>query len=133
MVGMPQDNGLSHAKMDFRVRGWFGIRQRRLLLPIPLSRIGDLPAEIAGDRSLWRIGDRRTLREHHFDLPARRRPDRLIRPPIRTIGGRSTGCRIGRIEAGDARSQQFCVELRTEAERIGENAFHDPTHGTKSV
>ena len=97
--------------------------------PIPCVRFGSLPAEVVGYWSLWRIAlDHQSLREvrivplfHHDDgrilLPtARHIWDQLVEgsPQVEQMG----------LKAGADVDAVF-RRLRSEAERQGEDAFHE--------
>jgi hypothetical protein len=97
--------------------------------PIPCLRFANLPAEVVGYWSLWRIAlDKQSLRDvkiiplfHHDDgrtlgPTARHIWDALMedRPEVDQVG-----TKIGpEVEA-------VVLRLRAEAERLGEDAFHD--------
>ena len=97
--------------------------------PIPCVRFASLPAEVVGYWSLWRIAiDKQSLREvkiipifHHDDgrnlVPtARHIWDALMeeRPEVDQVGTK-TGTEV----------EAVFRRLRAEAERQGEDAFHD--------
>jgi hypothetical protein len=97
--------------------------------PIPCVRFASLPAEVVGYWSLWRVAiDHQSLRDvkiipifHHDDgrnlVPtARHIWDALMedRPEIEQVGTK-TGAEV----------ELVFRNLRTEAERLGENAFHE--------
>ena len=97
--------------------------------PVPSVRFGSLPAEVVGYWSLWRIAlDRQSLRDvkiipifHHDDgrilLPtARHIWDLLVEgsPQVQQMGSR-TGADV----------EAVFQRLRSEAERQGEDAFHE--------
>jgi len=97
--------------------------------PIPCVRFASLPAEVVGYWSLWRIAiDPQSLRDvkiipifHHDDrrnlVPtARHIWDALMEdPPEVEQVGTKTGAEV----------ELVFRNLRTEAERLGENAFHE--------
>lgn len=126
-----QDHGLPHVSLeDSRIRRLVQQLPRVVVTePISCLRFGSLPAEVVGYWSLWRIAlDHQSLRDvkiipifHHDDgrtlLPtARHIWDCLLeeRPDIEQMGTK-TG---GDVEAVFRR-------LRSEAERHGEDAFHE--------
>ena len=126
-----QDKGLQHVSMeDARIRRLVQQLPRVVVTePIPCVRFASLPAEVVGYWSLWRIAlDNQSLRDvkiipifHHDDgrnlLPtARHIWDSLMeeRPEAEQVGTK-TG---GEVEAVFSR-------LRFEAERQGEDAFHE--------
>ena len=126
-----QDKGLQHVSLeDARIRRLVQQLPRVVVTePIPCVRFASLPAEVVGYWSLWRIAiDNQSLRDvkiipifHHDDgrnlVPtARHIWDALMedRPEVEQVGTK-TG---GEVEAVFRR-------LRAEAERQGEDAFHE--------
>jgi superfamily II DNA or RNA helicase len=126
-----QDKGLQHVSLeDARIRRLVQHLPRVVVSePIPCVRFANLPAEVVGYWSLWRIAiDNHTLRDvkiipifHHDDgktlgPTARHIWDALMedRPEVEQVGTKS-GPEV----------EQVFVRLRTEAERLGEDAFHD--------
>ena len=131
-----QDKGLQHVSLeDPRIRRLVEQLPRVVSTePIPCVRFASLPAEVVGYWSLWRIAiaDNSTLGQslrdvkiipifHHDDgrnlVPtARHIWDALMedRPEVEQVGTKS----------GPDVEDVF-RRLRTEAERLGENAFHE--------
>jgi hypothetical protein len=126
-----QDRGLQHVSLeDARIRRLVQQLPRVIVTePIPCVRFASLPAEVVGYWSLWRIAiDKQSLRDvkiipifHHDDgrnlVPtARRIWDALMedRPGVEQVG----------TQAGTEVEAVF-RRLRAEAERLGEDAFHD--------
>ena len=126
-----QDRGLSHVSLeDARIRRLVRQLPRVVLTePIPCLRFLNLPAEVVGYWSLWRIAlDNQSLRDvkivpifHHDDgrilLPtARHIWDGLLeeRPEVEQVGTKS-----------GADVEAVFGRLRLEAERQGEDAFHE--------
>ena len=126
-----QDRGLQHVSLeDERIRRLVQQLPRVVVTePIPCVRFGSLPAEVVGFWSLWRITlDRQSFRDvkiipifHHDDgrilLPtARHIWDRLLedRPEVEQMGTK-TGPDV----------EAVFLRLRSEAERQGEDAFHE--------
>lgn len=126
-----QDRGLQHVSLeDDRIRRLVQQLPRVVASePIPVVRLKSLPAEVVGYWSLWRISlDRRSFRDvkiipiFHSDegrmlLPtARHIWDLLLedRPDVELIGSKA-----------GADIEDVFRRLRSEAERHGENAFHD--------
>ena len=126
-----QDRGLSHVSLeDARIRRLVRQLPRVVLTePIPCLRFLNLPAEVVGYWSLWRIAlDNQSLRDvkivpifHHDDgrilLPtARHIWDGLLeeRPEVEQVGTKS-----------GADVEAVFGRLRSEAERQGEDAFHE--------
>jgi hypothetical protein len=126
-----QDRGLQHVSLeDERIRRLIQQLPRVVVTePIPCVRFGSLPAEVVGFWSLWRITlDRQSFRDvkiipifHHDDgrilLPtARHIWDRLLedRPEVEQMGTK-TGADV----------EAVFLRLRSEAERQGEDAFHE--------
>jgi len=126
-----QDKGLQHVSLeDPRIRRLVEQLPRVVSTePIPCVRFGSLPAEVVGYWSLWRIAiDKDSLRDvkiipifHHDDgrnlVPtARHIWDVLMedRPEVEQVGTKS----------GPEVDDVF-LRLRTEAERLGEDAFHE--------
>jgi len=126
-----QDKGLQHISLeDARIRRLVQHLPRVVATePIPCVRFASLPAEVVGYWSLWRIAiDKQSLRDvkiipifHHDDgrnlVPtARHIWDALMedRPEVEQIGTK-TGTEVEAVFR--------C--LRAEAERQGEDAFHD--------
>ena len=126
-----QDSGLQHISLgDERIRRLIQRLPRVVgTEPIPCVRLGSLPAEVVGFWSLWRIAlDHQSLRDakiipifHHDDgrilLPtARHIWDLLVEgsPRVEQMGSK----------AGAGVDAVF-RRLRSEAERQGEDAFHE--------
>jgi hypothetical protein len=126
-----QDKGLQHVSLeDARIRRLIQQLPRVIVTePIPCVRFANLPGEIVGYWSLWRIAlDKQAIRDvkiitifHHDDgrnlVPtARHIWDTLIedQPEVEQVGTK-TG---GEVEA-------VFYRLRSEAERQGEDAFHE--------
>jgi superfamily II DNA or RNA helicase len=126
-----QDRGLQHVSLeDARIRRLVQQLPRVVISePIPCVRFASLPAEIVGYWSLWRIAlDNQSLRDvkiiplfHHDGgrilLPtARHIWDSLVeeRPEVAQVGTK-TGAEVEGV---------FRL-LQAEAERQGENAFHE--------
>jgi hypothetical protein len=126
-----QDQGLEHVSLeDARIRRLVQQLPRvGITEPIPCVRFASLPAEVVGYWSLWRIAiDPQSLRDvkiipifHHDDgrnlVPtARHIWDALLedRPEVEQVGTK-TGAEV----------ELVFRNLRTEAERLGENAFHE--------
>lgn len=126
-----QDKGLQHVSLeDARIRQLVQQLPRVVASePIPCVRFASLPAEIVGYWSLWRITiDNQSIRDvkiipifSHDDgrnlLPtARHIWDALIehRPEVELVG----------TQTGGEVSAVF-RQLRDEAERLGEDAFHE--------
>jgi hypothetical protein len=126
-----QDKGLQHVSLeDARIRRLIQQLPRVIVTePIPCVRFSNLPAEIVGYWSLWRIAlDIQSLRDvkfitifHHDDgrnlVPtARHIWDTLMedQPEVEQVGTK-TG---GEVDA-------VFYRLRSEAERQGEDAFHE--------
>ena len=126
-----QDKGLQHVSLeDARIRRLVQQLPRVVVTePIPCVRFASLPAEVVGYWSLWRIAiDNQSLRDvkivpifHHDDgrnlVPtARHIWDALMedRPDVEQVGTKS-GPEI----------EEVFLRLRAEAERLGEDAFHD--------
>jgi superfamily II DNA or RNA helicase len=126
-----QDRGLSHVNLeDARIRRLVQQLPRVVVTEsIPSVRFANLPAEVVGYWSLWRIAlDNRSHRDvriipifHHDDgrvlLPtAWHIWDRLVddRPEVAQVG----------TSGGDDVAAVF-LRLRAEAERKGEDAFHE--------
>jgi superfamily II DNA or RNA helicase len=126
-----QDRGLQHVSLeDARIRRL--VQQLPRVVPsepVPCVRFASLPAEVVGHWSLWRIAlDNQSLRDvkiipifHHDDgrtlgPTARRIWDALMedRPGVEQVG----------TQAGTEVEAVF-RRLRAEAERLGEDAFHD--------
>jgi hypothetical protein len=126
-----QDRGLQHVSLeDARIRRL--VQQLPRVVPsepVPCVRFVSLPAEVVGHWSLWRIAlDNQSLRDvkiipifHHDDgrtlgPTARRIWDALMedRPGVEQVG----------TQAGPEIEAVF-RRLRVEAERLGEDAFHD--------
>jgi hypothetical protein len=126
-----QDRGLQHVSLgDERIRRLVQQLPRVVVTePIPIVRFGNLPAEVVGYWSLWRIAlDHQSFRDvkiipifHHDDgrilLPtARHIWDRLLEalPDVEQMGTK-TGADV----------EGVFRRLRSEAERQGEDGFHD--------
>jgi SNF2 family DNA or RNA helicase len=126
-----QDKGLQHVSLeDTRIRRLIQQLPRVIVTePIPCLRFANLPAEIVGYWSLWRITlDKLSLRDvkiitifHHDDgrilVPtARHIWDTLVedQPEVEQVGTKTDGD----VEA-------IFRRLRSEAERQGEDAFHE--------
>jgi superfamily II DNA or RNA helicase len=126
-----QDRGLAHVSLeDDRIRRLVQQLPRIVVTePIPVVRFGSLPAEVVGYWSLWRITlDPQSFRDariipifHHDDgrilLPtAQHIWDRLLddRPEVEQMGTK-TGADV----------EAVFLRLRSEAERQGEDAFHE--------
>lgn len=126
-----QDKGLKHVSLeDPRIRRLVEQLPRAVSTePIPSVRFASLPAEVVGYWSLWRIAiDKESLRDvkiipifHHDDgrnlVPtARHIWDALMedRPEVEQVGTKT----------GDEVKEVF-RRLRTEAERLGEDAFQE--------
>jgi len=126
-----QDRGLSHVSLeDARIRRLVRQLPRVVVTdPIPCVRFASLPAEVVGYWSLWRIAlDDQSLRDvkivpifHHDDgrnlMPtARRIWDSLMEAePEVEQAGTNTGDEV----------EAVLRRLRSEAERQGEDAFHE--------
>jgi superfamily II DNA or RNA helicase len=126
-----QDKGLQHVSLeDPRIRRLVQELPRVVVTePIPCVRFASLPAEVVGYWSLWRIAlDKRSLRDvkiipifHHDD-------GRTLGPTARWIWDALMEDRPGVEHVGtQARQDVEAVfrRLRAEAERLGEDAFHD--------
>jgi hypothetical protein len=126
-----QDKGLQHVSLeDARIRRLVQQLPRVVVTePVPCVKFASLPAEVVGYWSLWRIAiDNQSLRDvkivpifHHDDgrnlVPtARHIWDALMedRPDVEQVGTKS-GPEI----------EEVFLRLRVEAERLGEDAFHD--------
>ncbi|RLT19653.1 MAG: helicase [Planctomycetota bacterium] len=126
-----QEKGLEHVSLeDARIRRLVQQLPRVVITePISCVRFASLPAELVGYWSLWRITiDHQSLRDvkiipifHHDDgrtlVPtARHIWDALMedRPEVEVVGTK-TGSEV----------ELVFRRLRTEAERLGENAFHE--------
>jgi superfamily II DNA or RNA helicase len=126
-----QEKGLQHVSLeDSRIRRLVQQLPRVIVTePIPCVRFATLPAEVVGYWSLWRIAiDKQSLRDvkiipifHHDDgrnlVPtARHIWDALMedRPEVDQVGTK-TGAEV----------EAVFRRLRAEAERQGEDAFHD--------
>ena len=126
-----QDRGLAHVSLeDDRIRRLVQQLPRVVVTePIPVVRFGSLPAEVVGYWSLWRITlDHQSFRDvkiipifHHDDgrvllTTARHIWDRLLedRPEVEKMGTK-TGADV----------EAVYLRLRSEAERQGEDAFHE--------
>ncbi|MDX2029966.1 MAG: helicase-related protein [Blastocatellia bacterium] len=126
-----QDKGLEHISLeDARIRRLVQQLPRVATTePIPCVRLASLPAEVVGYWSLWRIAlDHQSLRDvkiipifHHDDgrnlVPtARHIWDALMedRPEVELVGMK-TGSEV----------EALFRQLRAEAERLGEDAFHE--------
>ena len=126
-----QDNGLQHVSLeDARIRRLVQQLPRVVATEsIPCVRIASLPAEVVGYWSLWRIAlDNQSLRDvkiipifHHDDgrnlVPtARHIWDTLMedRPEVELVGTK-TGAEV----------EAVFGRLRSEAERQGEDGFHE--------
>jgi superfamily II DNA or RNA helicase len=126
-----QDRGLAHVSLeDDRIRRLVQQLPRVVVTePIPVVRFGSLPAEVVGYWSLWRITlDHHSFRDvkiipifHHDDgrillTTARHIWDRLLedRPEVEQMGTK-TGADV----------EAVFLRLRSEAERQGEDAFHE--------
>ena len=126
-----QEKGLEHVSLeDARIRRLVQQLPRVVITePISCVRFASLPAELVGYWSLWRITiDHQSLRDvkiipifHHDDgrtlVPtARHIWDALMedRPEVEVVGTK-TGTEV----------ELVFRRLRTEAERLGENAFHE--------
>jgi hypothetical protein len=126
-----QDKGLQHVSLeDARIRRLVQQLPRVVVTePIPCVRFASLPAEVVGYWSLWRIAiDKQSLRDvkiipifHHDHgrnlVPtARHNWDALMedRPEVEQVGTK-TGPEV----------EAVFRRLRAEAERQGEDAFHD--------
>ncbi len=126
-----QDRGLQHVSLeDARIRRLVQQLPRVVVTePIPSVRFASLPAEVVGYWSLWRIAlDNQSLRDvkiipifHHDDRrnlgpTARHIWDALMedRPEVEQVGTK-----------GGAEVEAVFRRLRAEAERLGEDAFHD--------
>ncbi|MCZ2153082.1 MAG: DEAD/DEAH box helicase family protein [Bryobacterales bacterium] len=126
-----QDRGMQHVSLeDSRIRRLVHQLPRVVVTePIPCVRFGSLSAEVIGYWSLWRITlDHQSFRDvriipifHHDDgrilLPtARHIWDRLLddRPDVEQMGTK-TGADV----------EAVFRRLRSEAERQGEDAFHE--------
>jgi superfamily II DNA or RNA helicase len=126
-----QDRGLAHVSLeDDRIRRLVQRLPRVVVTePIPVVRFGSLPAEVVGYWALWRITlDQHSLRDvriipifHHDDgrilLPtAQHIWDRLLddRPEVEQMETK-TGADV----------EAVFSRLRSEAERQGEDAFHE--------
>jgi hypothetical protein len=126
-----QDRGMQHVSMeDERIRRLVQQLPRVVVgEPIPCLRFRNLPSEIVGYWSLWKITlDQQSFRDvriipvfHHVDgrilLPtARHIWDQLLEePPDIEQEGKKTGPDV----------EDVFRRLRSEAERHGEDAFHD--------
>ncbi len=126
-----QDNGLSHVSME-------DSRVRRLVRQLPRAiaadsisclRIGDLPAEIAGYWSLWRIAIAESSLRDVKIIPIFRHDDgRILGPTARRIWDVLVDDQpdVDLVESKAGEEVAAVLrELRTEAERLGENAFHE--------
>lgn len=126
-----QDRGLRHASLEDE-------RIRRLVQqlprftpgePIPRMRLAKLPAEVVGHWSLWRIAlDHQSLRDVKI-IPIFRHDDgRLLGPTARHIWDALMEDRpeieLAGTHSGPEVDGVF-RRLRVEAERLGENAFHE--------
>jgi Helicase conserved C-terminal domain len=126
-----QDKGLQHVSLeDARIRRLVQQLPRVVMSdPIPCVRFATLPAEVVGFWSLWRVSiEHQSLRDvkiipifHHDDgrnlVPtARHIWDSLMedRPEVEQMGTKAGG----EVEA-------IFRRLRSEAERQGEDAFHE--------
>lgn len=126
-----QDRGLQHVSLeDSRIRRLVQQLPRVVATePISCVRFASLPSEVVGYWSLWRIAiDNQSLRDvkivpifHHDDgrtlgPTARRIWDALMedRPEVEQVGTK-TGPEV----------EEVFLRLRAEAERLGEDAFHD--------
>jgi SNF2 family DNA or RNA helicase len=126
-----QDRGMQHVSLeDNRIRRLVHQLPRVVVTePIPSVRFGSLSAEVIGYWSLWRITlDHQSFRDvriipifHHDDgrilLPtARHIWDRLLddRPDVEQMGTKAS-----------ADVEAVFRRLRSEAERQGEDAFHE--------
>ncbi len=126
-----QDKGLQYVSLeDARIRGLVQQLPRFATTePIPCLRFASLPAEVVGYWSLWRIAiDSQSVRDvriipifHHDDgrnlVPtARHIWDALMdeRPDVELMGTKT----------GDGVTTVF-RRLRVDAERLGEDAFHE--------
>jgi hypothetical protein len=126
-----QDRGLPHVSLDdARIRRLVQQLPRVVVTePIPCVRLASLPAEVVGYWSLWRIAlDNQSLRDikiipifHHDDgrilLPtARHIWDSLLedQPAVEQVGTK-TGAEVDAIFR----------RLRSEAERQGEDSYHE--------
>lgn len=126
-----QDRGLPHVSLeDSRIRRLVQHLPRVIASePIPCVRFASLPAEVVGYWSLWRVAlDNQSFRDvkiipifHHDDgrilLPtARHIWDRLLehRPELEQMESK-TGAEV----------EAVVRRLRSEAERQGEDAFHE--------
>lgn len=126
-----QEKGLQHVSLeDSRIRRLVQQLPRVVATePIPCVRFASLPAEVVGYWALWRIAiDHQSLRDvkiipifHHDDgrnlVPtARHIWDSLMqdRPEVEQVGTK-TGSEV----------ESVFRRLRSEAERQGENAFHE--------
>ena len=125
-----RDRCLQHVSLgDARVRRL--VRQLPRVAaggPVPSVRIPGLPAEVVGYWSLWRIAiDGQSLRDVKI-LPIFHHDDgRILLPTVRLIWDRlledpSDVKQAGAIEAD---TQAVFERLRSEAERLGEDAFHE--------
>ena len=129
--GDAQDRGFNHVSLeDARIMRLVQHLPRVVVTdPIACVRLPSLPAEVAGYWSLWRIAlDEQSLRDvkliplfQHDDgrnltPTARHVWDRLMdEPPGITLSGTRSGAEVEGVFA----------RLRTEAERRGEDAFHE--------
>lgn len=126
-----QDRGMQHVSLeDNRIRRLVQQLPRVVVTePIPSVRFGGVPAEVVGYWSLWRITlDPQSFRDariipifHHDDgrilLPtAKHIWDRLLedQPEVEQLGTK-TGADV----------EAVFLRLRSEAERQGEDAFHE--------
>jgi hypothetical protein len=126
-----QDRGLSHVSLeDARIRRLVQQLPRVVVnQPIPCVRFSNLPAEAVGYWSLWRIAlDDQSLR-HVKILPIFHHDDgRILLPTAHHIWDilleeRPAVDQLG-INTG-AEAETIFRRLRSEAERQGEDAFHE--------
>jgi hypothetical protein len=126
-----QDKGLQHVSLeDTRIRRLVQQLPRVVVTePIPCVRFTSLPAEVVGYWSLWRIAiDNRSFRDvnivpifHHDD-------GRTLSPTARHIWDTLMEDRIELDQVGTKTGpevEDVFLRLRAEAERLGEDAFHD--------
>lgn len=126
-----QDRGLPHVSLgDERIRRLVQELPRVVITePIPSVRFGSLPAEVVGYWSLWRI----TLEHQSFRdvkiIPIFHHDDgRILLPTARHIWDRllENKPEVEQIEAKTGTDVEVVFRrLRSEAERQGEDAFHE--------
>jgi hypothetical protein len=126
-----QAGGLQHINLeDPRIRRLVQHLPRVVVgEPIPCVRLSELPAEVVGYWSLWRIAiSRQTLRDVKLVPLFCHDNGRTLGPTARHIWDAFMEERPGVEQVGvmsGPEVERVFAQLRSEAERLGEDAFHE--------